>query len=273
MYTPAAIYGNRTPSATAEVPLNGQLINAAIQSFFDNEAPASTGAASVYSNRYSPRSQRGSNGGARRRTVNVVQDYYTSFLNSTSSTGQRIPRSIFRGTLEVDESCLNREYDYDFTNTDDRGKTFQRGNEPYQRPCGSYRIGLNIEDKYADDNAWFGMTGTDTNEWPVSYHGTTLRDASRIAQDGFELARSNHYTAGRGIYSTPDVALAKSYGNPFEHDGKSFICIMQNRVNPKYRKVLPQSQTSKGIHWLSVVENGVSESDVIRPYGVCVFRA
>ena len=203
--------------------------------------------------------------------VNVVDVYYSSLIPAISINGHSIPRQSLKGPLAVDTSCLAPEFNHDFTDIRDTGKTFSRGNQPYERPCGSYRIALKVKDKFDTDNVWLGMKGDEPSEWPVSYHGTAQHNALSIAEEGFQLSKGKRFLFGKGIYSTPELAVAKHYASSFAHEGTSYKCIIQNRVNPKYLKVIPKAQNGIGTYWLSAADVYVNETEFIRPYGVCLF--
>jgi len=96
--------------------------------------------------------------------TDVVKLYYSSLVLSVSATGQSTPRPFFQGLLEMDKNSLAPEFNHDFTNIRDVGKRYVRGNQPYERPCGSCRIALKVKDKFGKDNAWLGMTGNDLGE-------------------------------------------------------------------------------------------------------------
>ena len=74
-------------------------------------------------------------------------------------------------TLYLLPNHLAPGYDYDFTNINDNGMKFERGNFEYKRPCGWKRIALNVLDKY-ENNIWLGVDGRKSstssaqNEWP-----------------------------------------------------------------------------------------------------------
>jgi hypothetical protein len=74
--------------------------------------------------------------------------------------------------LYIQPDQLSPRFDYDFTNVNDNGRTFMRGNFEYKRPCGWKRVALNVLDKY-EDNLWLGvhgnrksLTNSVHNEWP-----------------------------------------------------------------------------------------------------------
>ena len=203
---------------------------------------------------------------------NLVQVYHSSLVPAVSVDGKSAQRKKLNHVLVVSTTCLAPEFDHDFTRTNDKGNAFRRGNQPYERPCGSYRVALKVKDKFGLDNTWLGMKGDDPNEWPVSYHGTGEKNAQDIAQDGFKLIKGKRFLYGKGIYSTPELEVAKAYATRFEHQGTSYMCVLQNRVNPKYLKVFSKSETGVGIYWLSAADEEVDESELIRPYGLCLFK-
>ena len=114
----------------------------------------------------------------------------------------------------------------------DVGKVFVNGEWVYKRAYGWNKLALNIKDKYRD-TAWsVGTEGQQrTNdvkgEWPVSYHGSSSKRALKIATSGFDLKKGKRFLYGKGIYSTPDPAIAEKYA-----PGRMFkivsLCIILN---------------------------------------------
>ena len=181
---------------------------------------------------------------------------------------------VLSGPLALDANSLAPEFDYDFTDIMDT-EVFTRGNHPYERPCGSRRIALNVVGRYGYDDRWLGMMGTDSEEWPVSYHGTGKHNAMSIVEEGFKLSKSDRFKFGRGIYSTPELEVAKLYASEFEHGGEKYCVLFQNRVNPKFLKVISKEETEIGTYWLSSKGSDDTDediSDLIRPYSVCIFK-
>lgn len=173
--------------------------------------------------------------------------------------------------LFIHPNMLAPTYDYDFTQVDDKGVTFMRGNFEYKRPCGWKRIALNVLNKY-EDNIWLGVDGSTRqsitnavqNEWPVSYHGTARNNCKSIAEDGYLLCKSKRFAFGHGIYSTPDIDVAYLYATEFTHEGSNYKIVFQNRVNPNGLNRVSKEETGVGEYWISP-----NESD-LRPYGICI---
>jgi len=157
---------------------------------------------------------------------------------------------------------IDFKHNLDFTNMKDEGKVFMRGGWVYKRPYGWNKLALNIKDKYPD-TAWLGgteglqRTNAVKGEWPVSYHGTSSKRALEIATSGFDLKKGKRFLYGKGIYSTPDPAIAEKYAPVFNYDGKNYKVILQCRVNMK-----------KTVHISEKDYFLTSDAANIRPYGL-----
>ncbi|GBB87479.1 hypothetical protein RclHR1_13970002 [Rhizophagus clarus] len=172
--------------------------------------------------------------------------------------------------LFIHPNMLAPSYDYDFTQIDDKGMTFMRGDFEYKRPCGWKRIALNVLDRY-ENNIWLGanagrlsITSSAQNEWPVSYHGTARNNCKSIAEDGFLLCKGKRFAFGHGIYTTPDIDVAYLYATNFTHEGSNYKIVFQNRVNPNTLVRVSKEETGVGEYWISP-----NDKDV-RPYGICI---
>ncbi|CAB5207175.1 unnamed protein product [Rhizophagus irregularis] len=172
--------------------------------------------------------------------------------------------------LYIQPDQLAPRFDYDFTNVNDNGKAFMRGNFEYKRPCGWKRVALNVLDKY-ENNIWLGVRGdrkslTDSvhNEWPVSYHGTASHNCKSIAEDGYLLCKSKRFAFGHGIYSTPDIDVASKYAAKFTHEGDRYQVVFQNRINQTNLVRVSKEETRVGEYWIS--PDGI----YLRPYGICI---
>ncbi|XP_076005969.1 uncharacterized protein LOC143000512 [Genypterus blacodes] len=175
------------------------------------------------------------------------------------------------------EDFFDPKYDYDFTGQSGSAAC-ERGNEPYTRPYGWYRMALKVKGKYPDGNRWLGSIGwrshSDPEEWPVSYHGTGLDGAKGIITSNYKAGPRALY--GRGIYSTPDINVAERecYAKTFQSKttGKHYMMILQNRINPEKREIC-----TKKDYWLIPVPEGSSASKErriversLRPYGILI---
>ncbi|CAG8589361.1 6440_t:CDS:1 [Paraglomus occultum] len=159
-------------------------------------------------------------------------------------------------------NVLDPKYNYDFTHVKDVGETYMRGKVQYQRPCGWQRFALKVSGKYDNgDDSWLG-TGDDA--WPVSYHGTAKYNAKSISEEGYLLSKGKRFAFGRGIYSTPDVCVAELYAKEFEFSGKTYVIVIQNRVNPKNLVKIEATKTRVGEYWIS------KDGQDVRPYGICI---
>ncbi|CAF4896749.1 unnamed protein product, partial [Rotaria sp. Silwood1] len=166
--------------------------------------------------------------------------------------------------LVLDKSALDTTYDYDFTNINDNGKKFIRGGVEYRRPCGWKRYAIRVAGKY-ENEVWLGSNNS-SDEWPVSYHGTRHDAVNSIAQKGYDLTKHKRFAYGRGVYSTPDINIAKPYAKSFTVNAQEYLVILQNRVNPKTLIKLSQNETGVGEYWIS------SNPADIRPYGICIMK-
>jgi ubiquitin len=153
-------------------------------------------------------------------------------------------------------NCLAPAYDYDFTHISDHGVSFSRGGHGYRRPYGWQRYAIRVNDKFGS-NTWLGDSDA-PGEWPVSYHGTGYHNSLSIADEGYKLVKGVRFALGRGIYSTPSIAIAELYATEFQsNDGKRYKVVIQNRVNPS-------SLDKFGDYWVS------PRDEDLRPYGLCV---
>lgn len=158
---------------------------------------------------------------------------------------------------------LDQKWDVDFTNISDTEK-FERGGFVYKRPCGWYRYAIKVLGKYGDD-AWLGSPGhrknRDTNEWPVSYHGTHLSCAIQIVKGQYDVGKQKRSQYGPGIYSSPNIEVAATYAEPIAFsDGKTYKIVLQNRVDPAVLSVYGENKE------IFVVPNGKH----IRAYGILI---
>ena len=179
--------------------------------------------------------------------------------------------------FSLDEKILDSKYNYDLSQLKDDGKSYVRGGKKYIRPYGWNRIALNVKDKY-EDTEWIGgiqhgviRTRGVGKEWPVTYHGTKDTFAKDIAARGYDLKKGKRFKYGRGIYSTPDPAVAEDYATAFEFEGQKYKVMLQNRVNMEVTDVVvgkyyirtgDSTSIKSGVYFITAYEKSV------RPYGI-----
>ncbi|XP_076005970.1 uncharacterized protein LOC143000513 [Genypterus blacodes] len=175
-----------------------------------------------------------------------------------------------------EDDFFDPQYDYDFSDPSELPPC-ERGNEPYARPYGWYRIALKVKGKYPDGDKWLGSNGlrshSDPGEWPVSFHGTSLDGAKGIITRNYKAGPGALY--GRGIYSTPDINVAEElYARTFQSKTtrKHYKVILQNRINPQKREICTRND-----YWLIPVPQGAPAyeerrivTSSIRPYGILI---
>ena len=63
-------------------------------------------------------------------------------------------------------------------------------------------------------------------------------------------------TRGRGVYSTPDIKMARKYCKRFKSkvDGKTYQVVLQNRINPEKRRMCQRKDV-----WLVYVPEGYND--------------
>ena len=170
-------------------------------------------------------------------------------------------------TYYIDDSLMDPQFDYDFTGKVDDGTKYYRAGYEYQRPYGWKRYAIKVLGRFESDK-WLGEHGIRANssegEWPVSYHGTGESATGSIAQDGYKLSKGKRFRYGKGIYSTPSIAVAAKYARVFEHKGANYKIVFQNRVCLTDLKIIDEKKTGVGEYWVTTRE------EHIRPYGICI---
>ena len=164
----------------------------------------------------------------------------------------------------IDTSLLDPGYDYDFTGRKDDGTRLMRGGYQFYRPYGWKKIALKVLNRYSD-NVWLGPNGLRVDdapgEWPVSYHGSGTNEAAEtIAQYGSRQSKGKGLVYERGIFMAPAIAVAAKYANTFEHGGRRYRMVLQNRVSPQGLKMIGGAEE----YWVQ------PNPDFVRPYGICI---
>ena len=126
----------------------------------------------------------------------------------------------------------------------------KRGNTNYESPVGWIGIGLNVMDKYENNN-WLGKNNIN-GEWNVAYHGLGNGQSSDnikkiigiIFKYGFKPAiyqinancdDINHSgkKVGNGICVTPSIKIAEAYAGKLEINGIEYKKVLMVRVKPE----------------------------------------
>ena len=188
-----------------------------------------------------------------------IEDVFYGQLNTSQKKDEEQQPLYY-----IPDSAYDPNYDYDFTNYKGDDTRCVRGSYPYTRPAGWNRKAISVIKKYEDD-VWLGEGGwrdeSSPGEWPVSYHGTKIKNVPSIVEGGYDTSKCVREAYGPGIYSTPDIKVAESYAEKFTYNGETLQCILQNRVNLKETK---EYKTPRGIYFVT------PDVNYIRPYGVCL---
>lgn len=171
---------------------------------------------------------------------------------------------------QLDLSELAPSFDYDFTQVQDDGKKYMRGKFKYRRPYGWYRYALNVVGKYENDK-WLGGGGIRTastrDEWPVSYHGTNMKDAKSVTGGGHLV--SDGFKTGKGVCSSPEVSVAKEFSPRFQYQGRYYRIVLQSRVNPSEGHLVV---LSGGRYWICPKHDSAKKVFDIRPYAILLSK-
>jgi len=75
------------------------------------------------------------------------------------------------------------------------------------------------------------------NDWAgrIVYHGTDRKSYEDILKRGIDMEKSSKGYFGKGFYTTPDEALAKSNYADFTGEDEDDTVVIKLRVNPKAR--------------------------------------
>ena len=73
----------------------------------------------------------------------------------------------------------------------------------------------------------------------------------------YDLNKGRRFKYGRGIYSTPDPAIAEDYAAVFQFKGEKYKVLLQNRVNMEHTDIVTHMN-----YFVTATE------DNIRPYGL-----
>lgn len=181
--------------------------------------------------------------------------------------------------LQLKPSDFDSAFNFDYTQS---GLPTEqtRGKEPYFLPLGWYRHGLNVKNKYKDDNSvWLGSSNAD-GEWPAAFHGTHSGAVSNISKMGLStgtakrdameqeaIQQLGETAKGTGLYLATlcNGGSHPQYTQPFtvttNDKIEKFCVVFQCRVRPNSYSVHTRC-VKEGKAWRVV------DPTAIRPYGL-----
>jgi hypothetical protein len=180
--------------------------------------------------------------------------------------------------MQIRPSTFAPEWNRDYTIASNCPVGEKRGGFDYTPPAGWQRYGMNVAGKFADGEAWLGMSNQ-PGEWCVAYHGTPSQNVASLTKDTPPAGyRSLH---AHGIYCSPDPAIAAQSARQVGTGEKRFSYMFMCRVNPLSichcpkapcpyehdRRFTMHITTSKDIWFMNAHNEG---SRCIRPYGILV---
>ena len=152
----------------------------------------------------------------------------------------------------------------------------ERGGKKYVVPVDCIAFGLEVTERYGDDEDWLANDGR-KEEWSVGYYGfglgmneiqikeiikTIIHDKIRPCSKQFFVdIKNNIETKGDVVYITPDIeeAYDKAFIIPLANNDYRLIIMV--RVNPK--SIIRESETeSNKKYWI------IEDSSQIRPYRI-----
>jgi hypothetical protein len=155
----------------------------------------------------------------------------------------------------------------------------KRGGEYYEVPVGWIAFGLEVNNRYGNDNDWLSNDGR-YGEWAVAYHGFGCRMSGNqikgiiktIVHDNlkpgvgqsFAHARDSRHPGklcNTGVYITPTLNVATQYAGVIPLGGKNYRLVIMVRVNPSF---IREPETHKG-YW--IVDGN---SNQLRPYRLLI---
>ena len=155
-----------------------------------------------------------------------------------------------------------------------------RGGRPYKPPNGWIGYGLNVLNKYDNENNdWLACNGRQ-GEWCIAYHGacggqssdnvkkgiksileTNLKAGSRQAYQNSDDANHPGQKVGRGVYCSPEPSVIEGYAGTMNINGHNYRAAFMLRVKPDRIRY----SSSQPNYW--VLNGDFSE---LRPYRLLI---
>jgi len=182
-------------------------------------------------------------------------------------------KNYFLTECGCDEMYLDRKGDKYFCYAPENS---ERGGKKYEAPKDCIAYGLEVTERYGDDEDWLANDGR-KEEWAVGYYGfglgmndiqikeiikTIIHDNIRPCSKQFFVdIKNNIETKGDVVYITPDLKEASEKAFKIHLLNKDYRLIIMVRVNPS--SIIGESETENNKkYWI------VEDSSQIRPYRI-----
>jgi len=161
--------------------------------------------------------------------------------------------------LELPADELNGKYDFFYHGSRLKYERELSGILYKPPPIGTFKIGVQVDECI-------------NFEWPIGFHGTSHLDLPLILEDGLKIRgggnsskRKTKAALGEGIYLTPDIKLAASYGSNVMFKGRKYRCVLMVRAKPM--KILERGvigcEGAQGNVWLIKKERDIFVTAII----------
>lgn len=149
--------------------------------------------------------------------------------NTSTSKRKKSKKDDFaslKKLLELPLDELNGKYDFFYDGSRLKYERELSGILYKPPPRGTFKIGALVDECI-------------NFEWPIGFHGTSHHDLPLILEEGLKIRGGGNCTKrktkaakGEGIYLTPDIALAASYGSKVMYKEKEYRCVLMVRAKP-----------------------------------------
>ncbi|CAF4230445.1 unnamed protein product [Rotaria sp. Silwood2] len=183
--------------------------------------------------------------------------------------------------LQIRPSDFVPKHNIDYRKSD-LSEPEQRGGYPFYLPVGWYCHRLKVDQKYPNDDVWFGSANA-KGEWPVAFHGTHSSAVNGIDQPGSLISTTQTSIARQRTMEQIEPTMDQSEinltthcnGGAHPHYTRPFCLEMPDKKNKTLRIVfMCRAQPGKfTTHQVSASTGHVwrfVDPDAIRPYGILI---
>ena len=196
---------------------------------------------------------------------NGNKDYYTQLLKFLQSTKLFFMEDESKANFPInllipyinDISVFNLEVNV--VGNEEQPKII--GGQNYSPPIGWTSYEFDIYHHYDNgDETWLKCNGN-PGEWAIAYHGTAraINQNNKILEIVENIYKTNlkvgsgqacaqhpninvntkgkYKVCGKGVYLTPNIAVAESYSAILNIDGKKYSVVLQFKVNPETLRI------------------------------------